>query len=437
LELGSYVKDRRQFTYDPNSNTITISFLEESPVDISSPAMLLTTMHEVHSREGAQVTVEMGDYRGRRVQVQNIVASNAQRGADSWTLTLYIDTTSKLLYGAEVKGIDSAGNSVMGGAMTVDYPETGPQEIYDLGVPRDAHIVDTTPSIDFKTLREGYNRRKAEPASGYIAVIVHREKSSSDLVRMLDVDYRSGRKERHERYFLSPRGELIDELEGLRVGDVGPLLAWARHRCDDPHASISIHLHDGQYSSSISRDGEDGWGKVNRAYSPGGDSGLSQTVAFSGWPAIPSTARIIADDYAQQNGWICIENLTQGMVFPNGAVGHPGRFLYYLDPGQDYLCRRQVMEWRPDAEWQRDKSWLKHADPQKIRAGSMTVQEITEVFQAPNGHWYPKVIVQNQTEAREDYRNAPMQVYDVQTIYLDTSPTFPEGIFDIDKLPGR
>jgi hypothetical protein len=200
---------------------------------------------------------------------------------------------------------------------------------------------------------------------------------------------------------------------------------------------ISIQLYDGQYSSSIDRDGNGGWGKLQKAYSPNSDSGLSQTVAFQAWPTIPSTARIIADDYAGQNGLVCIENLTQGIVFPDGAVGHPGRFLYYLDPAQDYLCRRQVMEWRLNAEWQQDKNWLKRADPQKVRGGGMVVDEITEVFQAPNGHWYPRVIVQKHTDARDDSMDAPMSVYDIEMIYLDLSPTFPEGIFDRNRLPGQ
>ena len=216
-----------------------------------------------------------------------------------------------------------------------------------------------------------------------------------------------------------------------------PLLVWARRRYEDPGTLLAIHLYDGQYYNSIDRDGESGWGELNRAYSPKGDIELSQTMTYQAWPTIASTARIIQDEYARQNGLICIENLTQGQVLPQGMVGHPGRFLYYLDSARDYLCRRQVMEWRPNADWQQDKTWLKSVDPKKVGGGGLVVWEITEVFQAPNGHWYPRVIVQKQTDAREDYRSAPLKVYDVETIYLDLSPTFPEGIFDPKRLPGQ
>jgi hypothetical protein len=357
-------------------------------------------------------------------------------------LTLYVDADSRLLYGAEMKALDTAGNMVVAGTSVYDYPSSGPRSIYDLGVPPDARLVDRTPARDFKALWEEYRRRKAAATNEYIAVIVHQEKVPSEVVRTLDVEYKSGRRVRHERYFLSPRGEVIPELGPQYRDQLGrslePLQAWARRRYEDPRAILLIHLYDGQYYNDIERDGEGRWGKLNRAYSPNDEEiSLSQTVAFQAWPTIPSTARIIEDDYARQNGFLCVENLTQGIVLPGGGVGQPGRFLYYLDPAQDYLCRRQVMEWRPNAEWQLDKTWLKNVDPKKVRGGGMVMWEITEVFQAPNGHWYPRVIVHKQTDAREDYRSAPLKVCDVETIYLDLSPTFPEGIFDPKKLPGR
>ncbi len=435
------VENHRQWEYDPNSNTITISHLETFPINLPSPATMLTTMHEVFEQEGAQVVVKMGSFKGRKVQVQDLALSNVATGEESRTLTLYVDSDSKLLYGAEVNVIDAAGKVVGAGTVTYDYPQSGPQSIYDLGVPRAARIVDKTPTSDFKVLWEEYRRRKAAATNEYIAVMVHQEKSPSDVVRTLDVEYKSGRRVRHERYFLSPCGEVIAELGPQYRDQLGrslePLLTWARRRYEDPDTLLSIHLYDGQYYNSISRDGEGGWGERNEAYSPSGDISLSQTVAYQAWPAIPSTARIIQDEYARQNGLICVENLTQGQLLPQGMVGHPGRFLYYLDPTRDYLCRRQVMEWRPNADWQQDKNWLKNVDPKKVGGGGMVMWEITEVFQALNGHWYPRVIVQKQTEAREDYRSAPLKVYDVETIYLDLSPTFPEGIFDPKRLPGQ
>ncbi len=435
-------KDHRQWEYDPNSNTTTISYLEKFPIDLPAPATMLTTMRQLYEQEGARVVVKMGSYKGRQVQVQDLVLPNAAAYKEFPMLTLYVDADSRLLYGAEVKALDNAGNVVVAGTSTYDYPSSGPRSIYDLGVPRDARLVDRTPTSDFKALWEEYRRRKAEATNEYIAVIVRQDKVPSEVVRTLDVEYKSGRRVRHERYFLWPRGEAIAELGPQYREQLGrslePLRAWVRRRYEDPGSMLTIHLYDGQYYNDISRDGAGHWEKLNRAYSPNDEEiGLSQTMAFQAWPTIPATARIIEDDYARQNGLLCVENLTQGLLLPGGGVGHPGRFLYYLDPAQDYLCRRQVMEWRPNADWQQDKTWLKNVDPKRVPGGGMVVWEIAEVFQAANGHWYPRVIVQKQTDTREDYRSAPLKVHDVETIYLDLSPTFPEGIFDPKKLPGR
>jgi hypothetical protein len=428
-------KDRRQFEYDPNSNTITISLFEVFPVDMTTAAAMVSeTVRQTWEQEGAQVVVKTGDYNGHKVQVQDVAISNMVPGGLSLALTLYVDSESKLLYGSELKSADPVGKVVGTGAFSYDYPPSGPESIHDLGVPRDARILDKMPSVDFTTVWEEYKRRKVEVTDQYIAVTMHQEKSPSDPVGMLDVDYKSGRNERHERYYLSVIPELGAQGREQLGSSLELVLAWARMHYEDPQFSVAIRSYDGQYEYSVRRERESGWGtraKVRAPYEPD----LSPVLAVA-WPTIPSTARVIKDDYADQNGLICVENLVQGQVMRMG-VGLPGRFLYYLDPAKDYLCRRQVMEWRPDADWQEDKNWLKKVDPKKVGGGSMIVQEITKVFQAPNGHWYPRVIIEKQTDGRGDYRSAPMQVNDIETIYLDVSPTFPDGIFDPNKLPGR
>jgi hypothetical protein len=72
-----------------------------------------------------------------------------------------------------------------------------------------------------------------------------------------------------------------------------------------------------------------------------------------------------------------------------------------------------------------------------MRDGSITIKEITEAFQAPNGHWYPQSIIERQTGIRKHYRQAPLRTDTIKRVSLQLSPEFPEGIFDIDKLPGQ
>lgn len=152
-----------------------------------------------------------------------------------------------------------------------------------------------------------------------------------------------------------------------------------------------------------------------------------------GWPIIGKTGHIIEDNYAKENNFIFIERLQQGSIH-SGNVTLPGRFLFYLDPQKDYICRRKVTEWRPDARWQEDKNWLEGVKPEKIRDGSITVADITDVIQAPNGYWYPNVIVVKQSGIRKDYKEASLKVSSIKRVYVRTDPEFPDGIFDPGNL---
>ena len=274
-------------------------------------------------------------------------------------------------------------------------------------------------------------------------MIVHYDGYPGDIAGMVDVDYRSGRKHREERHSVFHTGEVLIQLWPIYKEQLGDsfesLLAWTRRHYDDPRASLSIDLYDGQYDGSVHRDGESGWSKLNKMYLPGYEVDPTMSVASQAWPVIGPTARVIEDDYARQNGRVCIEYLSQGLVMPDGWASPPGRFLYYLDPSRDYLCRRQVTERRRDASWQKDKNWLAGVDPKKVIEDSTRVVDITEAAQAPNGHWYPQTIVESYSGQGKDPRgqSVPIKHTVTKKVYVQVSPKFPDGVFDVDKLPGQ
>ena len=429
--------------YDPSSNTIMKMPMteDESHLNLSSPAMLLESMHKRLKDQGAEIVARMGDYDGHRVQVQEISRIDAgPNGSWSPKLTLYIDPHSKLLYAAEVSGPDPNGNAVIAGGITFDYPQTGPRDIYDLGVPRDAQVVDSAPANESRAVRARYEATRAEATGEYIAIITITQADPDDVVRRIDVDCRSQRKHRLERHSVFHNGESLDELWPQYKEQLGDsfqsLLSWTRNHYDDPRGILAIDLYDGEYYGSTIRHGENGWSERVKLHTSV-DPTPPESLADLAWPRIGPTARIIEDDHASRNGLICIESLSQGRLTPGGWTSLPSRSLYYLDPSWDYLCRRQVTERRLDAPWQQDKDWLAGVDPNKVRHNSMKVDEITEAFQAPNGHWYPKVIVERSGSIDNGAEGVPPSVSAIKTIYLSLSPELPEGVFDINKLPGQ
>ena len=142
-------KNHSDYRYDPASNTITISYLSDDKpaIDLSSPWSAMEKMVEVFTEQEAEITHKRGKYRGKTVQIQEI--SLAQNGGN-FKLQLFADPKSDLLLASAVKGVDVNGNVVMDGETEFHYPEHGPKDIYDLGVPRSAKINNLLLTPDIK-----------------------------------------------------------------------------------------------------------------------------------------------------------------------------------------------------------------------------------------------------------------------------------------------
>ena len=130
--------------YDPDSNTVTLSYVQEDEFfpQASSPVHMLEAMRRMLEQHDAEIVARRGDHQGRKVLIQDISLAGMGKGIDRYALRLYIDPQSKLLYGAEATASDANGVTVSTARIEYDYPSTGPQDIYELGVPRSARVVD-------------------------------------------------------------------------------------------------------------------------------------------------------------------------------------------------------------------------------------------------------------------------------------------------------
>ncbi|MHC4646340.1 MAG: LolA family protein [Planctomycetota bacterium] len=439
-------KAERKYEYEPQDNSLAIDYAREEvfPAYLSSPIAAIEGMHKALKELGAEITTRSGKYKGRQVQIQEIVLSPQEQHQPTQAVTLYIRRDSKLLLAAHARVTDANGRTITDGEITFSYPQTGPASIYDMGVPRDAKIIDKLPQPAYQAIWDKYRQCRADATGEYIAVITHADRFPSDVITMVDVDYKCGRKHRWERHSVFKMGEQFDEFWTQYKEQLGSsfdaLLACMVKDREEGKGSMSVYVYDGQYSRNAVRRGLGGdagkWKHYKKHYSPG-DPGLPiGSLGDVGWPYIGKEGHILEDEYSKANGLVCIERLQQGSV-QSGSVSPPARFLFYLDPQKDYLCSRKVTEWCPDAEWQEDKNWLNGVDPDKIGDGSITIEDITEFKKTPNGRWYPKVIVVKATAVRKDYKHAPLKARTTKTVHIQTAPQFPDGIFDIEKLPGQ
>ena len=439
------IKEHKRYEYDPKSQTVTIDYAYEKdfPLNLSSPVSLIESMHKMLKEQGAEVVTKEGQYEGQKAHIQEVTLTPEGLNNETHTLQLYIQPESKLLLAARVKGTDANGNTIMDGEIAFSYPKTGPTNIYDLGVPHDAEIISNLPEEDYQAIWNDYRQSREDVTRQYIAVITHADSSLArtspslkGIINMVDVDYKSDRNHRLERHFVFNPGQQFDKFWPTYKEQLGDsfesLLAWTNAHYDNA-GHISIYLYDGEYDISTRRDDQGAWNKLRKSYSPDSESMPNIKLEDLVWPNIGKTGRIIDDDYSRENNLICIERLQQGDIYPSG-VSLPARFLFYLDVEKDYMCLRKVTEQRPDAEWQENKNWLEGIEPEKIRDGSITVHDITEVIQADNGYWYPKVIEVKQTSIRKDYKQAPLKTSSIKRIYIQTNPQFPAGIFDPDNI---
>ena len=430
------LNEHKSYTYDPNSRSITIDYVYENdfPEKFSSAISIIQSLNQQLESQGAQTTIRQAEYNGEMVLLQESAIS---KNNSDHSVSMYIKPDSKLLLCTQVKTTDSEGNSKIVGEITFDYPQSGPVDIYALNVPRDAEIVNNLPEKEYMDLWDNYQRMRKEATQEYLTIVTHTYTDSliGDITNMIDVDYKSGQNHRFERHFVSKTGQSYDTFwpeYKKQLGDsYDSLLVWTQAHYKDS-GYISIYFFDGQYNYSTKRE-DNNWSDVKKTYAEVTSGMPNSTLEDIGWPIIGKSGHIIEDDYAKQNNLICIERLQQGDIYQD-IVSLPARILFYLDPQKDYLCVRKVTECRPDADWQEDKNWLEGIELEKIRKGSITIEDVTNDKQAENGHWYPQTVEIKQTGIREDYEKAPLKISSTKKIYLNTNPNFPEGIFDAEKL---
>jgi len=439
------MKAHRMYQYEPTNNSLTIDYLYEDdfPPHLYSLVSAIEGMHKALKEQGAQITVKSGKRDGQPVQIQEIVLPGKEQDRPTQAVTLYIRPDSKLLLAADARVTDANGATITEGEIAFSYPASGPASIYDLGVPTDANVINNLPSNDYLSTWDKYRQCRAEGTCEYIAVITHADRSLGDIVTMVEVDYKSGRKQRWQRHSVFNMGEQFDKYWPQYKEQLGDsfesLLAWTIKDNEQGKGSSSVSIYDGRYSRHAVRKalGKDAgkWKYYRKQYSPDDPGMPTGSLGDLGWPYIGADGHILEDDFSKAKGLICIERLQQGSADTESITLLPARFLFYVDPHKDHICTRKVTERSADADWQQDKNWLDGVDSEKIRAGSITVEEVTEMTHAHNGHWYPKVIVVKQTGIRKDYKDAPLEVRTTKTIYLQTEPKFPDGIFDIPEPP--
>ncbi|MHC4436107.1 MAG: hypothetical protein ACYS3S_02020 [Planctomycetota bacterium] len=132
--------ERNFQAYDSNTETITI--LRDKGLNwnknLSSVRDMPGAMIKFYEEAGEKVVRETGKYKGKDVLIFRMSAFLG--GRDLW-VEMAVDAKRQVVVFISQKAFDKDGKLTEEVNAHIDYPETGPETIYDVGVPKSAKTV--------------------------------------------------------------------------------------------------------------------------------------------------------------------------------------------------------------------------------------------------------------------------------------------------------
>jgi hypothetical protein len=418
-----------QHVYSRDSNRITISTVPDtfSHMGPITAFEMIGFMIDTLETSGAKITREKTVQDGIPVEIIHAVS-------DVQDVIMIRDIERNLPISGEYKAIENTPNQI-NGKMRFEYPEQGPADIYAVGVPKDADIVDTLPKGSLKDLTKEIQRRFDKGFGDYIAVVLQSSGSREDPndprhPNMVLVMRRSGELWRLDRYMAVDasrrKGDKSKSLyEAIKDIWQNPTIEHILE-LEDKKALIGQVLFDGKYSISCTQIR----GEVHKSKWRGDASQLSMEVL----PAIvwtnPSMLTMgnaneekviesipVDPNHAQLIG-LRVRTAAKDKNKDSGQDNQPreGTDDYWFDPARDYILV--------------EHSSRKEVDQKGGFPFSRSV--VTAAAQTSDGRWYPKVI---RTEYISLSRNGEKtRRAREKRILLDTRPTFEQGIFEESSL---
>ncbi len=143
---------RTMSTYDPAANTITITSLNDeyavprrTPMPASSTELLNSLLDELGETADGEASVSEGQVDGRAVQIIRATRRIPGEVVMQEITIVTLDAQSKLPITMEATVTQEDGTVVGKAHAVFDYPQDGPQDLYSLGAPGDAKVIDRRP----------------------------------------------------------------------------------------------------------------------------------------------------------------------------------------------------------------------------------------------------------------------------------------------------
>jgi hypothetical protein len=139
---------RRQFVYNPRARTLTVDNLPRRGFSGSGSVLaMLDAMLTQRQQDAATVETYTDSYQNRRVKVFK-AEMRPTDGVEPVVVrivrTIMVDPKARLVLAGSTDCLGNTGEVIARETLDVDYPQTGPASVYDLGVPASVRVIDRT-----------------------------------------------------------------------------------------------------------------------------------------------------------------------------------------------------------------------------------------------------------------------------------------------------
>ena len=171
---------QKQYTYNPHDKKLIISDLPKGGFHGSDSAFsMLESLLTNWNKKDATIKQHTERLDGRKVEVYEIVETLPDEAMSIGSAIvakiqykLLADTETSLIVAGRIEHLDKNNKVLARTEQQIDYPKTGPNDIYALGVPRTAEIIDQTSVALAKETNE-----KEKDDSGLVALDIQLPKA--------------------------------------------------------------------------------------------------------------------------------------------------------------------------------------------------------------------------------------------------------------------
>lgn len=299
-----------------------------------------------------------------------------------------------------------------------DYPRQGPIDIYALGVPRDAVLVDRVPANDVKSLIASVTAVWGR-FDDYRAVVVRYEKNDPYWWLNADVEviHRKGDRMRRDILFRQPLPEHqpSDEVDfadwwikqsknrrgsctSIRHGDINWMFESRLETADDG-GQIAVIESKQDYELPIPAF----WSLAPdyAARPPMGGSSLNNEMRVIANPSEGPSGTLLLEDI-QTNSYNTAPSADDRNLMPHA-------WRKWIDAGRESLVMR--------------------SDMYDSQGNLMSSRIVVQAAQSPAGHWYP-------TELLDKWRTPSGEIGEtVWHFYVDFAIDIPDALFNVENPP--